>query len=86
MANAPCAGCPPCCPACIFGAKAAKAPATTKTVLSKEAYGCIKPDAGALVLGDGMLGMMRGDNFHPVTQQGVEFLHTSGNELSAYCS
>ncbi len=85
MPKSPCAGCPPCCPGCIFDMKPA-GPATNVTVLlSTKEYGCIRPDAGPLVIAGGTLGMMRSNEFHPVTQEGVKFLRQSGNELAAHC-
>ena len=85
MSKSPCAGCPPCCPGCIFDMKAA-GPTTKATVLlSTQEYGCIRPDAGPLVKSNGKLGMMRGESFHPVTERGTAFLRQSGNELAAHC-
>lgn len=81
---APCGGCPPCCPQCVFGQPAKTAgPATV--VVPKADYGCIKPDAGDIVKAGGVLGMMRGSTFHPVTAAGAQFLHASGNALAQHC-
>ncbi len=85
MAKSPCAGCPPCCPACIFDMKPAARVASPTVLLSTEAYGCIRSDAGPLVKQGGRLGMVRGESFHPVTESGAEFLRRSGNELAAHC-
>ncbi len=85
MPKSPCVGCPPCCPSCIFDMKPAGKPASPTVLLSTEDYGCIRPDAGPLVKSGGRLGMMRGSEFHPVTEGGIEFLRQSGNELAAHC-
>lgn len=53
--------------------------------MTKADYGCVRPDAGALVRAQGTLGMMRGGNFHPVTAAGAAFLRDSGNPLAAHC-
>lgn len=85
MANSPCAGCPPCCPGCIFDMKPAGPALEATILLSTAEYGCVRLDAGPLVKSDGKLGMVRGDSFHPVTESGIEFLRQSGNELAAHC-
>lgn len=83
--SAPCGGCPPHCRSCVFGTTARKEVALSQVLLSKEDYGCIRLDGGPVVLNDGTLGMMRGENFHPVTAEGAAFLHKTSNPLSAYC-
>jgi hypothetical protein len=80
----PCGGCPPCCTSCVFDAKPAGPAAGATVLLSTERYGCIRPDAGPLVKHDGMLGMVRGTDFHPVTEGGAVFLRQSGNDLAQH--
>lgn len=87
MSNAPCVGCPPHCNDCVFSVipDVNQLTATKAVVRSKEAYGCIRPDGGAVVLSNGKLGMMRNENFHPVTDRGAAFLKESGNQLALHC-
>ncbi len=81
----PCGGCPPCCPKCTFSPTPAAQPARAVELVSKEDYGCVRPDGGAVVLAGGVLGMMRAGSFHPVTQDGAAFLRESGNRLAEHC-
>lgn len=83
--SSPCGGCPPCCGRCTFDPKGAKPLEATKTIVSKEEYGCVRPDGGAVVKHQGVLGMMRGAQFHPVTAAGVLFLQQTNNPLAAHC-
>lgn len=85
MSQSPCAGCPPCCPGCIFDMQPAESASNATVLLSTTEYGCVRPDAGPLVKAGGKLGMMRGSGFHPVTESGVAFLRQSGNELASHC-
>jgi len=86
MKSAPCGGCPPCCNLCVFE-KIPQRPANphVTTVAAKANYGCIRRDGGDVVLAGGRLGMMRGDYFHPISVEGVAFLHSNGNPLGNYC-
>ncbi len=81
MTTAPCRGCPCSCQDCIFDINGHIA-SPEETVASKEEYGCVRPDGGALVRSQGRLGMMRGDAFHPVTSAGAAFLLATDNPLA----
>lgn len=87
MKSAPCGGCPPCCNQCVFDNKATALASSVQptVVVAAQGYGCIRPDGGDVVKADGVLGMMRGENFHPVTFQGARFLRANGNALAAHC-
>lgn len=82
---APCRGCPCSCNDCVFSPTPVSLAAGAKTVVSKDEYGCVRPDGGPLVVHNELLGMMRGEFFHPVTARGAEFLHRSDNALATYC-
>jgi hypothetical protein len=55
-------------------------------IMRKVDYGCIRPDGGDVITINDTLGMMRGENFHPVTPQGAAFLRANNNPLAAHCS
>lgn len=82
---APCGGCPTCCKDCVFDAHPASKATPMQIIASKEAYGCIRPDGGAIVIQDRTFGMIRGEHFHPVTEAGAAFLRESGNPLAVHC-
>lgn len=85
MANSPCGGCPPCCQSCVFGPKPTKDEVGTEKqiVQTAQQYGCVK-GYGDIVIVDGKLGQMRGQNFHPVDFAGAQFLQSSGNDLAQH--
>lgn len=80
----PCGGCPPCCTRCVFDKDGVKASGTLDTIVSKEDYGCVLPNGGAIVKHEGVLGMMRGENFHPVSVAGADFLRSTNNPLAVH--
>lgn len=83
--SAPCGGCPPCCTQCVFTPNPRPLPAQHAIIATKQEYGCVRPDGGAVVMAEGLLGMVRGESFHPVTGEGAEFLYATGNRFSKYC-
>ncbi len=87
--SAPCGGCPPCCNDCVFTPpdEGVRTPRGVKVVviMKKAEYGCVRPDGGDVVVMNDTLGMMRGENFHPVTLHGSAFLKASENPLAAHC-
>lgn len=83
MANSPCGGCPPCCDQCVFTPVAEQVPSNRDVVVPAAEYGCVK-GFGDVIVADGQLGQMRGDDFHPVTDAGAEHLRTTGNPLAQF--
>ena len=87
MKTAPCGGCPPCCNQCVFDNQATALASTIQPIIIVPAvqYGCVRTDGGDVVKADGILGMMRGENFHPVNLAGAAFLRATGNQLATHC-
>jgi len=81
----PCGGCPPCCTSCVFTPEQqGSVKSDAVVVVSAKDYGCVRPDAGDLVVQDGALCQTRGGNVHPVSKFGMGFLRDSGNPLAAH--
>jgi hypothetical protein len=86
--------CPPCCTRCAFDAKGQPVDldytkvtvAAPVVIVSRTEYDCKLPGGSEIVLLGDVLGALRPDGFHPITDAGREFHRAQhGSPLAAHC-
>lgn len=81
--KAPCGGCPPCCSRCVFEQNGSRTALPLVTLVSAKEYGCVQGEY-PIVLSGGRVGQLRGEDFHPISSSGADFLRKSNNALASY--